>query len=164
MNLKGIEVVYESQGFSVHQITIEEDILSRVTTPSTVGLILHDPVNDCLILEQIVDISEFSLNLQLPELPIGPDGPLKTAEDFLKSLGISTKGITYVQTVSADPRISSKQINILYVIIDSRTVPNGEFVKSTGTEVIKRMGTYNAIGAPLCIAALYLKLLRHMKA
>lgn len=164
MQIDSIETIFENGHFVVHCIDVAGEILHRTTLPSTVGLILHDPVDDTLALSLEQDLSIFSERLTIPEyVPESMESASEVALRICEGYGTTVKSITFVQTIVSDLQHSSKQVTLMYVVVDSRTLPS-ELYATTGTDVIKQLGQQGPISAPKAIAAHYLKLVRLKKA
>jgi len=164
MQITNISPIFENGHFTVHQIDVDGEVLHRTTLPSTVGLIFHDPVNDYLGLLPERDLSTFKDTLVIPEYKSeNMESSYDVAKRICLQFGITSKSISFVQTIVCDHKHSSKQVTLVYVVVDSRTVPE-DFTESTGTDMVKLLGGQEAIGAPLAIAAHYLKLVRLKKA
>lgn len=164
MQITSIEPIFENGHFTVHKLEVDDDTLHRTTLPSTVGLILHDPVNDYLGLKNERDLSTFSDTDVIPEYkPIENEGSYDLARRVCGDNGIIIKSISFVQTIVCDHKHSSKQVTLVYLVVDSRTIPDS-FVESTGSDMVKLLGGQGALSAPLAIAAHYLKLVRLKKA
>ena len=164
MQLNSIETVFENGKFAVHKLDIDGKEIHRTATPSTVALILHDPINDHLALENDFDLSILDKRDVLPEYSDGAETGYDMARKVCTDLDITLKSISYVQSIVCDHKSSGKQVTLMYVVIDSRTVPVDSFFMSTGSELIKKLGKIEPMGAATAIAAHYLKLVRMKKA
>jgi len=165
MEIRSIEAIFEDGHFTVHRLKVDDEVLHRTTLPSTVGLILHDPVNDFLGLYNERDLSTFSDTNVIPEFKPKPmEGSYDVAKRICMEFGITEKSVSFIQTIVCDHKHSSKQVTLVYVVVDSRTVPMESFKESTGTDMIKKLGGQEALGATTAVAAHYLKLVRMKKA
>lgn len=166
MQIQNIEIVFECGQFTIHELLMRSGAVQhRTAVPSTVGLILHDPVNDYLALTESCDMSTLNTAPQLPEVEYqSMESSYNVAKRYCASIGIEPKSVTFVQTLVSDHQHSSKQVSLMYVVVDSRGIPEGTFTEATGSELIRQLGKQEPLGAPLAVAAHYLKLVRLRKA
>ncbi len=157
-----ITEAFKHEDFIVHRIeTDKAEVYHRLAVPSRVAVILHDPINDKLFLNNKRDLTTFGTALVIPEFtPSMGESSYVTINQRLSALGTDAKSVGYVSTIAVDPRNSGKQVTLMYVQVDSRTIPSGVFEESTGTDLVKSLSSHDAVNAINIIAGNYLRMVR----
>lgn len=161
MSISNIEVVFKSVGISIHELTMNDKKFNRLILPSTVALILHDPINDYLALREEESLFSLTTIVTIPQFEYdGLEEGIVAARRACRENGVTLKSVAYVHSLISDYKSTNKQVCIMYVNVDSRSINEDVFVKSSGSAVIRSVDTFRPIDSILGLSAYHLKSLR----
>ena len=178
MNIKGINTAYK--GFcSVQQVTVEKEdgtthIMERVVRKPAVIAVMHDPINDQVML---VEQYRFGAMQNVVEWPAGivdegEEEHIAVLREVLEETGVIAKSATLLYSYLASPGLQWEPIQVFYVTFDSREVENGVVFEGEGLESTKvivksakelirevEQGKHKSL--PVVVGAQYIKMMHH---